>query len=220
MAKRKRKPTPPTVVTLTIPDAKEDEERSGTITARRGDLASVRQFTFATMADVLDAIHAAAEALAGTEAAPPDFPNLHQAGQPPYDEEGAAEGGDEHPLVITLTLPGEGGLVRASELVARRGDLASIHRFEYADMGDIGAALRRGAEALVAFEADPPAYFPTFDQATPGEEQVTVSLYVPHAEETPASPLPEGEFEHVGQMLPTHHPPVRDGDNPIQLSLL
>ena len=64
------KATPPTVITLTLPESCE-EARPGTLLIARGDLAHVRQFTYASLSDLAVVIKDAVLALAGVEADPP-----------------------------------------------------------------------------------------------------------------------------------------------------
>src|SRR5262249_43056061 len=45
------KPTPPTVITVTLPDS-EEEPHSGTLIVARGELAHIRQFTYGSLSDL------------------------------------------------------------------------------------------------------------------------------------------------------------------------
>ena len=64
------KPTPPTVITLTLPE-QDEETRSGTLVIARGDLAHIGQFTYTSLSDLTAAIKAGFVALARVEADPP-----------------------------------------------------------------------------------------------------------------------------------------------------
>lgn len=71
--KKNKKPSPPTVITLTLPE-QDQEQRSGTLVIARGDLAHIGQFTYANLSDLTAAIKAGFVALARVEANPPkDF---------------------------------------------------------------------------------------------------------------------------------------------------
>jgi hypothetical protein len=61
---------PPTVITLTLPEA-DGAEQKGTLLIQRGDLAHVRQFTYLGVSDIAAAIKEAYIALAAVEAEPP-----------------------------------------------------------------------------------------------------------------------------------------------------
>ncbi len=67
-----RKPVqqPPTVITLTLPEA-ESESKTGTLLVQRGDLARVHQFTYEHIADLAEVIADALIAFAAVEADPP-----------------------------------------------------------------------------------------------------------------------------------------------------
>jgi len=62
--------TPPTVITLTLPESSGDG-RSGTLLIQRGDLAHVRQFTYTNLSDLAGLIKEAVLTLADVEADPP-----------------------------------------------------------------------------------------------------------------------------------------------------
>ena len=68
MAKKNAKA--PTVITLTLPDS-ESDERHGTLLIARGDLAHVRQFTYANLSDLTMIIKDGVMALSAVEAEPP-----------------------------------------------------------------------------------------------------------------------------------------------------
>lgn len=72
-AKTKKLSSPPTVITLTLPE-KEGGEGSGTLLIQRGELAHVRQFTYGGVSDITDTIKAAYIALSAVEAEPPVIP--------------------------------------------------------------------------------------------------------------------------------------------------
>lgn len=57
--------------------------------------------------------------------------------------------------VITLTLPGEGGIERTGSLIIKRGDLAQICQFQYSNLGDIADAIGKATEGLVELAATP-----------------------------------------------------------------
>lgn len=66
----KKNATPPTVITLTLPDS-ETDVRHGTLLIARGDLAHVRQFTYANLSDLTTIIKDGVMALSAVEAEPP-----------------------------------------------------------------------------------------------------------------------------------------------------
>ena len=72
------KPTPPTILTLTLP-RQEGVQRSGTLLVQRGELAHVRQFVYASLSDFPAVIKDAVVALAQIEANPPQVtaPSSH-----------------------------------------------------------------------------------------------------------------------------------------------
>lgn len=51
--------------------------------------------------------------------------------------------------VITLTLPGEGGIVRKGTIIVKRGNLAFMGEFEYVNIADIVNAIAAGTEGVV-----------------------------------------------------------------------
>jgi hypothetical protein len=59
--------------------------------------------------------------------------------------------------IITLTLPGTGGITRIATLVARRGDLAAIKQFQYASLNDLALAIRAITVNLNSLELNPPS---------------------------------------------------------------
>lgn len=59
----------PTVITLTLPDS-ESDERHGTLLIARGDLAHVRQFTYASLSDLTVILKDGVMALSAIEAEP------------------------------------------------------------------------------------------------------------------------------------------------------
>ena len=65
-----KKPTLPTVITITLPES-EEETRSGTLLIGRGDLAHMGQFTYASLGDLTGVIKAGLVTLAAIEADPP-----------------------------------------------------------------------------------------------------------------------------------------------------
>lgn len=65
--------TPPTVITLTLPED-DSIEHKGTLLIQRGDLAHIRQFTYLGVSDIAATIKAAYIALAAVEAEPPIIP--------------------------------------------------------------------------------------------------------------------------------------------------
>jgi hypothetical protein len=68
--------------------------------------------------------------------------------------------------VITITLPGEGGIQRTGTMIVKRGGLAQIRTFNYCNIADIALALDQGTEGLIAVEAAPPPVIAT----KPGDE--------------------------------------------------
>jgi hypothetical protein len=73
MAKKNAKA--PTVITLTLPDS-ESDERHGTLLIQRGDLAHVRQFTYANLSDLTAILKDGVMALSAVEAEPPVIAEL------------------------------------------------------------------------------------------------------------------------------------------------
>lgn len=70
-----QKETPPTVITLTLPQQAEPET-CGTLLVQRGDLARVHQFTYTRIADLAEIIADALITFAAVEANPPVVPDL------------------------------------------------------------------------------------------------------------------------------------------------
>ena len=72
--KKSKKPSPPTIITLTLPaqdTGQEEQGRNGTLVIARGDLAHLGKFTYANLGDLTTAIKAGFVALAQIEADPP-----------------------------------------------------------------------------------------------------------------------------------------------------
>lgn len=65
----------PTVIMLTLPDS-ESDERHGTLLIQRGELAHVRQFTYANLSDITVIIKDGVMALSAIEAEPPIITEL------------------------------------------------------------------------------------------------------------------------------------------------
>ena len=65
-----KKATSPTVITITLPES-EEEPRSGTLIVARGELAHIRQFTYANLSDLTAILKQGVVALAAIEADPP-----------------------------------------------------------------------------------------------------------------------------------------------------
>lgn len=96
----KPKASPPTVITLTLPESSE-EARPGTMLIARGDLAHVRQFTYASLSDLAVVIKDAVLALATVEADPPviaDTPTAQPASKPSPKPEPPSEPTVDVPL--------------------------------------------------------------------------------------------------------------------------
>lgn len=51
--------------------------------------------------------------------------------------------------VITLNLPGEGGIQRTGSMIIKRGDLAFVKSFDYSNLGDIAFAIQDALEGIV-----------------------------------------------------------------------
>jgi hypothetical protein len=98
MAKKtQQKQAPPTVITVTLPEA-DGDPRSGTLLIARGELAHVRQFSYTNLGEIAAVLKEAVVALSAVEADPPILPEAKarpQAGKngataapiPPADEE-------------------------------------------------------------------------------------------------------------------------------------
>jgi hypothetical protein len=76
--KSTKQAAPPTVITLTLPEAG-GAEHQGTLLIARGDLAHIRQFTYGGVSDIATAIKEAYIALAAVEAEPPVIPEAPKA---------------------------------------------------------------------------------------------------------------------------------------------
>jgi hypothetical protein len=85
----KKSDTPPTVITLTLPDA-EGDARHGTLLIQRGDLAHVRQFTYAHLSDLTAIIKDGLIALASVEAEPPVIAELSPPAAAPVSSKNSA----------------------------------------------------------------------------------------------------------------------------------
>ncbi|MCA9891450.1 MAG: hypothetical protein KC615_00610 [Anaerolineae bacterium] len=94
--KRKQQTTPPTVITLTMPDEKHIQ-RSGTLLIRRGDLAKLCQFHYTNTGDIASAIDDAMQLLTDLEQNPPDTSAAKSAIQPESTAESASV--DEEPTI-------------------------------------------------------------------------------------------------------------------------
>lgn len=62
--------------------------------------------------------------------------------------------------VLTVTLPGEGGIQRVGTISARRGELATLSSFTYSSIADIADAIGEAAARLVSVEREPPKLDP------------------------------------------------------------
>lgn len=58
--------------------------------------------------------------------------------------------------VLTVTLPGEGGLQREGTILAQRGTLATVVSFTYSSIGDIADAIEGATARLASVEQAPP----------------------------------------------------------------
>lgn len=65
---------------------------------------------------------------------------------------------------ISITLPGEGGLVRTGTLLVQRGDLALMSQFDYSSQAEILDAIDRATRDLVALIAAPPPEIETTEK--------------------------------------------------------
>ncbi|MEO8391551.1 MAG: hypothetical protein ABI700_01030 [Chloroflexota bacterium] len=95
-----KQPTPPTVITLTLPE-QEEEARSGTLIIARGDLAHVRQFTYGNLSDLTAILKEGVVALARIEADPPKD-TAKPAPTPRHDSKPEAKPDDEPTVEVPL----------------------------------------------------------------------------------------------------------------------
>jgi len=79
---KKSTQTPPTVITLTLPE-NEDATHGGTLLVQRGDLARLHQFTYTRIADLSEIIADALIAFAAVEADPPMIAEAPPPASPP-----------------------------------------------------------------------------------------------------------------------------------------
>jgi hypothetical protein len=98
MAKKQQKQAPPTVITVTLPQA-DGVQRSGTLLIQRGELAHIRQFSYTNLSEIAAVLKDAVVALSSVEANPPDIGKVNgksskvakndakAADTPPEDEE-------------------------------------------------------------------------------------------------------------------------------------
>ena len=90
--------TPPTVITLTLPESSVDG-RSGTLLIQRGDLAHVCQFAYTHLSDLTGLIKEAVLTLAAVEADPPIIPDS------PVPSLGAKQAARSEPPEPTVDIP-------------------------------------------------------------------------------------------------------------------
>ena len=93
MAQKANKPDPaPIIITITLPE--EDKlQRTGQILIQRGSVATLRQFEYGDLGDIMTAIQDSATWLTEVEANPPDLtpaPVRPQAAVTPPQPEGSA----------------------------------------------------------------------------------------------------------------------------------
>jgi hypothetical protein len=84
MSKQKTPPVPPTVLVITL-----NADGSGSLLARRGELAHLSQFTYSGLAEIVTAIQDSASALIEVEQHPPVInvpPSATATIQPPVAE--------------------------------------------------------------------------------------------------------------------------------------
>ncbi len=60
------------------------------------------------------------------------------------------------PTVITLTLPNDGPMPRTGALLAQKGDLGQLRRFEYRSLAEVSTALKEALLALNDLAKQPP----------------------------------------------------------------
>ncbi len=65
--------------------------------------------------------------------------------------------------VITITLPGEGGIQRTGTMLVQRGSLAQIRTFNYCNLADIAHAIEAATQGILDIEANPPPVIKTTD---------------------------------------------------------
>lgn len=93
--KNKQTPAPPTVLVITL-----EVDGSGSLLARRGELAHLSQFTYQGLAEIVAAIQSGAEALIAIEQNPPVLdapPAQAETSTPSEDDTEAADSEDELP---------------------------------------------------------------------------------------------------------------------------
>ncbi len=61
------------------------------------------------------------------------------------------------PTVITLTLPNDGPMPRTGTLLAQKGEVAQVRRFEYRSLVEVSTALKESLLALNELTKHPPA---------------------------------------------------------------
>lgn len=93
-------PKPALTITLTLPES-DDEPRNGTLLIARGELAHVRQFTYASLSDLTTVIKDGMLALAAVEADPPVITEAPVS--PPPPPKSAAK--PEAPAEPTIDIP-------------------------------------------------------------------------------------------------------------------
>jgi len=109
----------PTILTLTLPHP----DGEATLIIQRGDLAHVRQFTYAQVTDITEAVQAAIDALALIESNPPVIPDApekvaRRTAPPPEPEQ------PQEPLIDIPTKKGKGA-APISYLRVTNGDPSS-----------------------------------------------------------------------------------------------
>ena len=125
MAKKKRK-TPPTVITLTLP-SEGGIQRTGSLLIQRGDLAKLHQFHYCNAGDITSAIKDATKALVALEKSPPVIPDAPEKDK--TTPETATATGDDEP---TVDLPAKSGTVAVKishlKIVSGETDAAAYRR--------------------------------------------------------------------------------------------
>ena len=86
--------------------------------------------------------------------------------------------------IITMTFPGEGGIIRTGTILIQRGDIAHIREFTYSNQADIANAIGEATAGLVAVEAAPPPHIET----KPGDEYKPPKAETPKTEAKPVTP--------------------------------
>lgn len=74
------------------------------------------------------------------------------------------------PTVITLTMPNDGPMPRIGTLLAQKGDLGQLRRFEYRNLAEVSTALREALLALNDLAKQPPSLTVKSTDESPEEE--------------------------------------------------